>query len=300
MTPFLLKGTLQNEFWGGSRLKELMGLKTELEAISCVTQLDIGDDIFIASGDRTKALLSETLKSNPLRYLGGNFTGENPPFSVRFIDSSERSPIEVSTSDRLWFILDCEEGAEILAGFTKKLTATMLTTSITKKTLSEICRFIGVKKGESYFIPAGTLYALGRGVSVVEISATGGETHLISDYDRTYPDGTKRNIDINGAVGISKNTHAETPEDDAMLFPFGTVRALGSCKGFTAEILDLDGGNAGLYDKDGFSVLCVTDGRAIISYPSGNLSISTGDCVWLPPDTRIIITGKTQIINIHP
>ncbi len=298
MTPFLLKGTLLNEIWGGEYIKNLLGIDEPDTVVSQLLSLcgSRKAESVISSGEFAGLGITEALSANPKKLMGEGEKGNALPFSVRIIDSAERTPIEVSDADRLWFVLDCKQNAELLLGLVKETTSATVSSCLSKGTFTDLCSLVKVKKGDAYLIPSGVPFAAGRGVVIAEIAAAG-KSYTLTDYGRVDADGARRTLNTE-AQKLIKPKAPTLAEDDTMLFPFGTVKTLGSSLEFTAELLELDG-NGGLYDRDNFCVLLVTDGRAIISYPSGNLSIKAGDCVWLPPDTRIILTGKTQLINIH-
>ncbi len=301
MKPLLLKGPILNDIWGGSYLRDNLGIEMQSETASAMLALNAqkSNPCIIRSGELGGLSLYEAINSYGEDILGKASAKKGLPFCVSIIDSAERTPMEVSSGDRLWYILDCAKDAAIISGFSKKMTALELEKQITSNNISSICRFTPVKKGETYFIPAGTVYAAGKNIAFVEIATAKCETYCVNDYSRIYPDGSRKAVDIKQALSLIKQTAIpKVSEDDTTLFPFGTVKTLGCGKGFNAELLELDG-NAGLFDRDNFSVVLITQGSAIVSYPSGNLSLKKGELVLLPPAVKIILTGRAQLMNIH-
>ncbi len=298
ITPLLLKGAVLSEIWGGTSLKEYIA--TEEETISSVYLLkaDGKNCSTVKSGEQNGLSLPYALEVLGKGALGKRLADfKKFPFSVTLIDSAERTPLYVSTADRLWYVLDAQRDAELMLGLKKRLTGAEFEKYLAKGELSVMFNLIKVKKGQALFIPAGTPFAAGAGVTLAQVAAVG-ESYCISDYGRVYEDGHRIPLQTKKAFEALNFKALPTPQDDTVLYPFGTVKTLAAADGFIGELLELDG-NAGLYDKNSISALLVTDGKAVISYPSGNLSLKKGDCALLPADLRIILSGRAQIINVH-
>ena len=104
------------------------------------------------------------------------------PTLVKFIDAKENLSVQVHPSDEyalayensygkteMWYIVSCDEGEGIYLGLKKDVTNLELDAAIKDERLTELLNFYTVKAGECYFIPAGTLHAIGKGCLILEI-----------------------------------------------------------------------------------------------------------------------------------
>ena len=95
---------------------------------------------------------------------------------VKFIDAARDLSVQVHPSDyyalrdynsygktELWHVAEADEGAGIYLGFNRNVTAKECERAIKDKTLTSLLRFYPVKKGEHYFVPAGTVHAICAG-----------------------------------------------------------------------------------------------------------------------------------------
>ena len=120
------------------------------------------------------------------------------PVLLKFIDTREKLSVQVHPSDdyalehekqygktEMWYILNAEKGAGIYYGLKSDITKEEFERHIKENTLTDALNFIEVKKGESYFIPAGTIHAIGKGLLIAEIQQNSNATYRIFDYGRT-------------------------------------------------------------------------------------------------------------------
>lgn len=84
----------------------------------------------------------------------------------------------------MWYILDCEENASLYYGFKKDVTKEEYKNAIENNTLTDILNKIPVHKGDVFFIPAGTVHAIGAGILICEIQQNSNTTYRVYDYNR--------------------------------------------------------------------------------------------------------------------
>lgn len=99
------------------------------------------------------------------------------PILIKLIDARDRLSVQVHPDDayamrvegefgktEMWYVVDCEPGAALLYGFSRGLTQEEFRRRIETDTLEEVCNRVPVKKGDVFFIEAGTLHAIGAGI----------------------------------------------------------------------------------------------------------------------------------------
>ena len=288
MNPILLAPILKNYIWGGTRLKTEYGFESDEERVAEAWMLSSHKD-------------------------GKNIETEMP-ILVKLIDARDKLSVQVHPNDEyalanegeygkteMWYVVDCEEDAKLVYGFNQTISREEFERRIRDNTITSVCNVVPVKKGDVFFIEAGTLHAIGKGILIAEIQQNSNTTYRVSDYGRLGADGKPRPLHIEKALDVTKTIPPERDYGDVgelTLYPFGVSRNLAKCDLFTTDLLTLSGA-AGLYEKDSFISVLVLDGEANLSYPLGNMNIKKGDSVLIPANMRVILSGNAEVICTH-
>lgn len=313
MYPVLLKAPLKDYIWGGTRLKEEYGFKTDLEKVSEAWVLACHKDgeSVIENGDMKGKTLSEALK-----IWGDGAIGKKAasfpyfPLLIKLIDARDRLSLQVHPDDEyamrvegefgkteMWYIVDCDEGASLIYGLKKKIDKNEFEQRIRNNTIEEVCNFVPVKKGDVFFIPAGTLHAIGKGILIAEVQQNSNTTYRVSDYGRLGADGKPRALHIDKAIDVTKTEPPEMPYGavgKVKSFGNSEIRLLAECPLFAAEALKLDGEYT--VDSEGFVSAVVLSGSADISWEGGSMSVGKGGSVFIPAGVKTKLSGKCEIL----
>ena len=264
---------------------------------------------------KTVSPLSEVLEKWGERGIGKK-AAQFPyfPLLIKLIDAKDRLSIQVHPDDEyalknegeygkteMWYVVDCEEDAKLVYGFNRNISKEEFERRIKDNTLTSVCNVVPVKKGDVFFIEAGTLHAIGKGILIAEIQQNSNTTYRVSDYGRLGADGKPRPLHIEKALDVTETTPPTKEYGDVgelTLYPFGMVRSLAKCDLFTTDLLSLSG-TAGLYEKDSFMSLLILEGKANLSYPLGNMNVKKGDSVLIPANMKVILSGDAQVICTH-
>jgi mannose-6-phosphate isomerase len=185
----------------------------------------------------------------------------------------------------MWYIVEAEEGAGIYLGFKKSITKEELSEAIKEKRLTELMNFYRVSAGECYFIPAGTIHAIGKGCLIAEIQQNSNLTYRVYDYGRVGKDGKERELHVEKAKAV-----ATLKKFEPQVFPDGV---LGSCEYFTARKYGIDGGRVLNATEDSFHAVTVIDGGGSIN----GISFEKGDTLFIPAGFgKYKINGKAEVI----
>ena len=244
-----------------------------------------------------------------IKRLGGE-NAETLPVYIKLIKTKERMPVKVYPDDEyaaehssvigktsLVYITDAAKGAEMVYGLSRSVSRDELNRRVTGGSLSQICNFVNVQKGDVFFIPPGVVFAIGGGISAIEISVNSDSEYIISDYGREYG-GSTRPLQVNRALDVMKPQKIDIAYGnigDLTLFPFGTVRELCKTERFSVDALSVDG-NVGIYEEEGFSSIVVTSGEADASYSTGTMRLKEGDSVLLPKGVKIRLSGRVEML----
>ena len=100
---------------------------------------------------------------------------------------------------------------------------------IKENTLEEVLNAVPVKKGDLFYIPAGTVHAIGGGSLIAEVQESSNLTYRLYDYHRIGKDGKERPLHLEKALQVAKLSAAEEPRQP--------MRVLNYRPGFASEFL---------------------------------------------------------------
>lgn len=317
MYPLLLKAPIKDYLWGGTRLIDEFGFKTDKEKAAEAWVLSCHKDgnSIVKNGEHAGKTLQEVLDVWGKEVLGAKAAGFTYfPILIKLIDAKDRLSVQVHPDDEyalahegeygkteMWYVVDCDDGAQLIYGFNQDISQGEFLERINNNNLSPVCNYVPVKKGDVFFIEAGTMHAIGKGILIAEVQQNSNTTYRVSDYGRLGADGKPRQLHIKQAVEVTKTEVPTMPYGnvgDVTLYPFGTVRELAKCDYFTAELINLDG-NVGVYDNESFISLLVTEGEVLLSYTGGMMSLKKGDSVFVPATLKVSLIGTAEIIYTH-
>ncbi|GAC1575276.1 MAG: hypothetical protein NVS3B7_07730 [Candidatus Elarobacter sp.] len=95
-----------------------------------------------------------------------------------------------------WYILACEPGAELVLGWSQDTTRAEYEQRVGDGTLGEILRRVPVAAGDAFYLPAGTLHAIGAGIQLFETQQASDLTYRIFDWNRVGTDGKPRELHV--------------------------------------------------------------------------------------------------------
>lgn len=276
------------------------------------------NEIFLLSGRDSS---ENTIKNGDFKGLGINeaisrvMPGDNEPYSfpifIRLVNTDSRLPVTVypgkeyatahgkgEGKSSLIYIADCANGAEMVYGLSRNVSPEELRRRVENGSLSAVCNFVNVQKGDVFFIPEGIVFAIGGGICAVEISVNSDDEYLISDYGRLGDDGRPRPLQVNRALEVMKRKKIDVPygnTGDMTLYPFGTVRELAEYESFSVKEINLDG-NAGFYDEEKMISLVLISGEIDLSYSLGTMRLKSADSVLVPKGVKVRLSGRAKII----
>jgi mannose-6-phosphate isomerase len=149
------------------------------------------------------------------------------PLLIKFLFTSEKLSVQVHPNDEyarahhasrgkteMWHILAAEPGAKIAAGFRAELSAEKLTESALSGEIEDLLAWHDARPGDTFFIPAGTVHAIGSGLVLCEIQQNSDVTYRLYDYGRP------RELHLEQAAAVSARTSAtalQKPQGDVLV-----------------------------------------------------------------------------------
>ena len=314
--PMKLIAPLKDYLWGGTRLRDEYGKETQLPKVAESWELACHKDgkSVIANGTAAGHTLADWLAAEGKDALGTHAARFSYfPLLIKLIDAHDNLSVQVHPDDdyalrvegeygkiEMWYIVDAAPGAELLYGFTHEISKEEFARRIRDNTLLDVVRHVPVQKGDVFFIPAGTLHAIGKGILICEIQQNSNTTYRIYDYGRIGADGKPRDLHIEKALDVTRLGPVPAHEDrtDEIDVAAGArARLLAACDYFSVYHLTVDGECEFTVGKDSFQCLTALSGSMRLCTETDELSIEKGESVFLPAGLgRCALTGTGELI----
>ena len=149
--------------------------------------------------------------SDPVGEIWFELSGRPLDLMIKYIFTSEKLSIQVHPSDEqarqdghpqgkeeCWYILDAEAGASVGIGTRSPLAGQALADACRSGAIEELMDWIPVKPGDFFYIPAGTIHAIGVGISLIEIQQNADLTYRLYDYGRP------RELHLDRGIAVSR------------------------------------------------------------------------------------------------
>jgi mannose-6-phosphate isomerase len=310
--PFKFKTIYKDKIWGGQKIKTILG-KDFGHLPNCGETWEISGVKSDVSVVENGAMAGESLDQLLEQYQGElvgkkvySHFGNVFPLLVKFIDAADDLSIQVHPDDTLakkrhnsfgktemWYVIEANPGSTLISGFNQPVNEEKYLEKFNSGHLTDILNREDVAAGDVFFLPAGRVHTIGKGLLIAEIQQTSDITYRIYDFDRVDSNGNKRELHTEEALAaIDYNFY---PEYKTAYTPHpNTPVELVKCPYFTTNLLDYtDDLKRDYSDLDSFVIHVCIAGEYIISYNNESLSVKTGDCILLPASIDLI-TINTQ------
>jgi len=230
------KPLYMQRIWGGNLLQKTLNrsdmpkLEPNAEPIGESWEITDRSDAqsVVTDGPLAGKTMEELIRHYTQNLLGGLWKGGRFPLLVKFIDAGQRLSLQVHPDEaycrtandgaepktEMWYIADCEPHGEILAGLTPRATKDQLIASLASPQAADLLQRFPSHVGDSYFIQAGTVHAIGGGNLIFEIQQNSDTTYRISDWGRVDKNGKPRALHLEQgikAIGFSNRVSRRIP-----------------------------------------------------------------------------------------
>jgi mannose-6-phosphate isomerase len=299
--PLKFTPICKDKIWGGNKLKELLN-KEYPELPNCGESWEISgvqNEVSIVSNGFLKGNSLEEL----IEVYMGDLVGEKVyekfgtefPLLVKFIDANDNLSIQVHPNDELsmerhdafgktemWYVVQADPGSTLISGFNRKIDKAGYLNYFRNGQLEEILNYEEAKEGDVFFMPAGRVHAIGKGIVVAEIQQTSDVTYRIYDFNRVDDHGNPRELHTDLAVDAidyqfetNYRTEYKAVEDQAV--------NVVECQYFTTNILQLTTlVERDFTDIDTFVIYTCLEGNCTLAWEDQKIEVEKGDSVLVP------------------
>lgn len=319
--PLKFKPIVKEKIWGGNKFLTVFKklLNPTIKYGESWEISDIEDDVSIVEN----GFLSENELTELIELYMGELVGDSVynmyglafPLLFKFIDASDDLSVQVHPNDELafkkyeqqgkteiWYVVDADPGAGLYIGFKEKIDSKKFMDSVDNGTVDQLLQFFPVQKGEFYFIPAGTVHAIGKGVLLAEIQQSSDITYRIFDWNRVDDEGNPRELHIEDAL---ESINFE--EDDLFKVEydefFNETSPVFRSDFFNINVLSFEQPiQKSFINIDSFIVYMCTEGEVHFFTEDHHERIFAGESILIPAslsDLDIVPNGKSKVLEIY-
>ena len=165
---------------------------------------------------------------------------------------------------------------------------------------------VEVHKGDTYFVPAGTVHGIGAGILIAEIQESSNVTFRVYDYDRVDKNGQKRELHFDKAVQVmDMDVAADVKQNPRLVkhYPGCSRELLCRCKYFETERIQVTKGFSFSVREESFQVLMCLDGYGQVETMDADQKptrFCKGETIFLPAGLgRCLVVGDATVLKIR-
>ena len=307
--PIHFAPILKSVIWGGDKIATFKNIETTQTSIGESWEISAvpGANSVVDRGRYEGLTLTELVEKFGAELVGGPVYekyGNLFPLLVKIIDAQADLSVQVHPDDALaearhgckgktemWHIIDTAPGAKIYAGLAEALSPDSYERRVADNTIMDAIAAYDSAPGQTYFLPAGRIHAIGAGNLLAEIQQTSDITYRIYDYDRRDAQGNPRELHTEQARDAIDYTvlpdYRTSPKEGG---------ALVECDYFDVFRTEVSSGETAAipYTRESFTILMCLGGEATILHPDGTtLVMRRGDTLLYPA----VVKGLQAVTN---
>ncbi len=215
--PLLLEPSLHVKVWGGRKLADVMGKQLPTDE-PYGESWEMHDTSTVANGPLSGKLLGEVLSEYGAQLIGPHSNpADGMPLLVKILDASDWLSVQVHPNDEqakalegeprgkteAWYVLAADPGAQLVIGVKPGTKREDMAQAIRDGDLERLLIKADVTAGDTLYMPAGSVHALGPGNLIYEIQQSSNTTYRLFDWNRMGLDGKPREMHIDKGVQVS-------------------------------------------------------------------------------------------------
>ncbi|WP_066172814.1 mannose-6-phosphate isomerase, class I [Bacillus marinisedimentorum] len=313
--PIFLNPVFKERIWGGTTLRDEFGysIPSDETGEAWAISAHPNGQSTVRNGQHEGASLGELWKTYRHEVFG-NASGEVFPLLTKILDANKDLSVQVHPDDtyakehengelgktECWYIIDCKDDAELIYGHHAR-TRRELEEMIENGQWGDLLRRVKIKPGDFFYVPSGTIHALGEGTLVLETQQSSDTTYRVYDYDRVGADGQKRELHLAKAIDVTTVPHVDGENDLSVnQMAGGNVTTLVNSEFFTVYKWEVKTELKLSQDKL-FMLGSVIAGEGQLTNDAGEASgLKKGDHFILPYGLGdFVIHGELEVIVSH-
>ncbi|VGQ22666.1 mannose-6-phosphate isomerase [Streptococcus pyogenes] len=310
--PLFLKSTMHDRIWGGTKLRDVFAYNIPSDTTGEYWAISAHPNgVSTVTNGRYQGQPLNTLYAQEPA-LFGKPKEEVFPLLTKILDANDWLSVQVHPDDaygrehegelgktECWYIISAEEGSEIVYGHQAK-SKEDLRAMIEAGAWDDLLTRVPVKAGDFFYVPSGTMHAIGKGILILETQQSSDTTYRVYDFDRKDVNGNLRDLHIEKSIdvltiGKPENSVPATMVLDNMVAttlvstPFFTVY-----KWVTSQMVDMK-------QAAPYLLVSVLKGQGKLYVDQKAYELEKGMHFILPNDVKSwSFDGQLEMIVSHP
>ena len=224
MDLIYLKPVFQEKIWGGDQLKRQFDMDLPSNQVGeawVISGHPHGVTKIQGQGTIDGLGLDEFYQKDDEFF--GPVKASKFPLLIKILDAHQDLSVQVHPNDEYaqeherpgelgktecWYIIDAEEGAEIVFGHSA-LSREDFIQKVEQGDWDNLLRKQPVKAGQFYYVPHGTIHAIGAGILILETQQSSDTTYRVYDYDRRDQEGNLRDLHLSQSADVTMFPHQD-------------------------------------------------------------------------------------------
>jgi mannose-6-phosphate isomerase len=297
LPPLIFAPIYRRYIWGGRGFATALGreLPPGDDYAESWELVDRGaDQSVVAAGPLAGSSLGGLVRDRGPELLGRHAPRAAFPLLFKFLDARRDLSVQVHPDDaraarleqpdlgktEAWYVVAADPGSRIYAGLRPGVGRDELAAAIRAGRCDEVLHSFVARAGDCAFIPAGTVHAIGAGLTVAEIQQSSDVTYRLFDWNRVGPDGKPRPLHVEAGVEAATRSGPVNPVAPAATAD-PAARRLVTCDYFLFDEVR-PRGSWEVGGDDNCHFLTVLAGTARLDDRWGLRPLGVGDCVLVP------------------
>ena len=311
--PLFLQSVMQEKIWGGTRLRDEFGYEIPSDKVGeywAISAHPHGVST-IKNGRFAGTGLDQLYAEH--RELFGNSSEPVFPLLTKILDANDWLSVQVHPDDHYamehegelgktecWYVIAADEGAEIIYGHNAK-SREELRQQIEKKEWDKLLTKVPVKAGDFFYVPSGTMHAIGSGILILETQQSSDTTYRVYDFDRKDAKGNLRELHLEKSIDVL-NIGAPANSRPVTLKADDLTSTLLVASDFFAVYKWEVSGKVDIEKTAAYLLVSVLAGRGVLTVDGETYPIAKGDHFILPSDVEAwTFEGQDlEMIVSHP
>lgn len=301
--PLIFKPILKDYLWGGQRIAKLFG-KAPLGKMIAesweISDREEGQSI-VANGPLKGTPLSSLVTDHSQALFGPGYSFDRFPLLLKIIDAAKPLSIQVHPDSNVsstlgdepktecWHLLECSSDAKIYAGLIAPMTSSSAKKLADDGVIHACLQTFEAKPSQTYFIPSGTVHAIGAGCLLLEVQQNSNTTYRLDDWGRVdSKTGKPRELHKDKAIASMSFDHtfdALQPINESVAGHYFTKKNLVTSSYFQLEEWSTHAQASFIYHPKAMHMLFCKEGEAKIETPTLSLTLKKGDTCLIPHET---------------
>lgn len=311
--PLFLQSVMQEKIWGGTKLRDEFGYEIPSDKVGeywAISAHPHGVST-IKNGRFAGTGLDQLYAEH--RELFGNSSEPVFPLLTKILDANDWLSVQVHPDDHYamehegelgktecWYVIAADEGAEIIYGHNAK-SREELRQQIEKKEWDKLLTKVPVKAGDFFYVPSGTMHAIGSGILILETQQSSDTTYRVYDFDRKDAKGNLRELHLEKSIDVL-NIGAPANSRPVTLKADDLTSTLLVASDFFAVYKWEVSGKVDIKKTAAYLLVSVLAGRGVLTVDGETYPIAKGDHFILPSDVEAwTFEGQDlEMIVSHP